>query len=212
MDTLKTIDGKDFQKSFEANMVRLAFFSREVKFEVNLNSIKNKLCLDVFTIQRLEKLKVDSEKKGSGIILSYLRDLDEGDEKFDGKVLEDMELLIKVWDDFYALDNTYKSVLNECVVLLRNNDLKSIRTLNEFLIFYKNQFKEDIEILEFKMREYNKYIIDIGEDTKDTTLFSFLRSNIYFCLKLRNHIQTNNKKEYKEHIDFISNLIEHWHY
>ena len=122
MDTLKTIDGKDFKKSFEANMLRINFFSSTLKCEANFSSIKNKLGLDNNLVKRLEKLKELGEKKGCSVVQLYFRKIQREEFKFDEQKLSNLEKLVEVWDDYYSLNKTYNILLNECIDLLEKID------------------------------------------------------------------------------------------
>lgn len=227
MNGLKTIDGKDFQKSHYTNTSRVAFCSRELKCEANLSSIKNELGLSNEIMKRLEKLKEKSEKKGSGIVSSYLIDLEDGMIKFDENVLENMELLINIWDDYSALNKTHQILINECIDLLeKNQDNSESKKIGFFFNMFKKKFKEDIENVEVnKMKKINeesskkistdvhkikKFLVSIGEDAEGNTLFSFLRCSTYHLLELRDEIKLKNKEKYNERIDLLMDFIEYW--
>jgi len=227
MNNLKTIDGKDFKKSFFTNMSRVAFCSSELKCEANLNSIKNELGLSNEIMKRLEKLKEKSEKKGSGIVSSYLIDLGDGRIKFDEMVLDNMELLINVWDDYSSLSKTHQILINECIDLLEKNEgTFESKKIGSFFNMFKNKFKNDIENVEVhKMKIINeetskkistevhkikKFIVGIGEDAEGNTLFSFLRCSTYHLFELRDEIKLKKKEKYNERIDLLMDFIEYW--
>lgn len=227
MSKLKTIDGKDFEKSYYTNMSRVAFCSRELKCEANLNSIKTKIGFNNEIMKRLEKLKEKSEKKGSGIVSSYLIDLEDGMIKFDENVLENMELLINIWDDYSTLSKTHQILINECIDLLEKNEENSeSKKIGFFFNMFQKKFKKDIENVEVnKMKKINeesskkistdvhkikKFIVGIGEDAEGNTLFSFLRCSTYHLLELRNEIKLKNKEKYNERINLLNDFIGYW--
>lgn len=227
MGKLKTIDGKDFQKSFYTNMSRVAFCSRELKCEANFTTIKNELGLSNEIMKRLEKLKEKSEKKGSGIVSSYLVDLEEGEIKFDDNTLDNMELLIDVWDDYYALNKTHNILIKECIDLLeKDENTYESKKVGFFFNMFNKKFKKDIENVEVnKMKKIDeetskkvsteahkikKFIVGIGEDSEGNTLFSFLRCSTYHLLELREEIKHKKEEDYKERIDTLLDFIEYW--
>lgn len=203
MNELKTIDGKDFQKSYFTNMSRVAFCSRELKCEANLDSIKNKMRLNNEIMKRLEKLKGKSEKKGSAIVSSYLIDLEDEMITFDENKLENMELLVNIWDDYSILNKTHQILVNECIELLEK--LKDIKLNKMKKIDEESNRKISKDVYKIK-----KFLVNIGEDAEGNTLFSFLRCSVYHLLELRDDIRLNNKDKYKERIELLIDFIDNW--
>jgi hypothetical protein len=227
MSKLKNIEGKDFNKSFGVGISCIAFCSRELKCEANLNSIKNKLGLSNDIMNRLDKLKIKSEKKGSGIVSNYIVELEDEVRKFDENDLDNMEFLIDVWDDYMTLNKSYNLLVNECIELLEKQDnLSESKKIGFFFNLFKKKFKNDLENVELKkMKDVNeksknkisseahkikKYLVNIGEDSEGSSLFPFLRCSVSNLLELRNEIKLKNKEKYIERIDLLMDFVEYW--